>query len=164
MKMYTLNREQRIARPLNDVFAFFERPENLATITPPWLSFRIITPGPIEMAPGAVIDYTVRAFGIRHRWTTLIAVYDPPYRFIDVQLRGPYSFWHHTHTFEEIPGGTMIRDEVRYILPFGIVGRMAHGAVVKRRLKRIFDYRLRVVANMLADKAGGIENAPMGSE
>ncbi|MBD3332299.1 CDP-paratose 2-epimerase, partial [candidate division GN15 bacterium] len=102
MKVYTLKREQLIRRPRQDVFQFFERPENLEEITPGNMGFVILTPRPILMRAGAVLDYTVRVLGVRIRWTTLIESYDPPERFTDVSIKGPYSFWHHTHTFEEV--------------------------------------------------------------
>lgn len=149
MKTYILKREQIVARSLREVFAFFERPEHLARIVPPSMAFEIITPGPIEMTKGAIFDYTVLLYGIRVRWTSFIAAFDPPHRFIDVQLQGPYSFWHHTHTFEDVPGGTAIRDEVRYILPMGVLGRMVHGVLVRPRLDHIFDYRSRIISNIL---------------
>jgi ligand-binding SRPBCC domain-containing protein len=126
------------------------------------MEIEIITPGSIDMAPGAIIDYAVRVFGIRCRWTTLIAVYDPPYRFVDVQIKGPYSFWHHTHTFEAIPDGTVIKDEIRYILPLSILGRIAHGIVVKRQLNHIFDYRSRRIADILTEITEKSENVQEG--
>ena len=144
---YRLVREQLVKKPRHEVFTFFERPENLAAITPASVGFRIMTPSPISMAAGAVIDYTIKVFGLRVRWTSLISDYNPPYKFIDVQLRGPYSFWHHTHYFEETAEGTMLRDEVSYILPLGPLGRLMHGLVVKRQLKKIFDYRARAIAD-----------------
>jgi ligand-binding SRPBCC domain-containing protein len=127
------------------VFGFFEKPENLARITPPSMGFEILTPPPIRMRQGALIDYTVGVLGVRTRWTSLIAEYEPPHRFVDVQLKGPYSFWHHTHRFQEEKGGTRILDEVRYMMPMGILGRMAHALWVGRQLNRIFDYRVRVI-------------------
>lgn len=141
MKMYELEREQTVACPLDQVFAFFERPENLVEITPPAMRFEILTPLPIRMMSGAVIDYTVKVFGVRTRWTTLITDYDPPHRFSDVQLRGPYHLWHHSHRFESINGGTRLIDNVRYILPFGLLGRLAHSLLVRPQLDTIFDYR-----------------------
>lgn len=146
MSVYTLSRRQLIERPLDEVFAFFENPENLARITPGSVGFRILTPLPIVMKAGAVIDYTIKVFGIRRYWTTLITDYAPPHRFVDVQLRGPYTFWHHTHTFEATERGTLMRDEVRYVLPFGVIGRLVHALLVKRQLQKIFDYRGAVIA------------------
>jgi ligand-binding SRPBCC domain-containing protein len=153
MKVYHLRREQILSRPRDDIFRFFERPENLARITPPSLGFEILTPPPIEMKVGALIDYTVKAMGMRRRWTTLISDYDPPHRFVDVQLKGPYLFWHHTHTFEVIDAGTRIIDEVRYVLPFGLLGRLAHGLIVRRQLEKIFAYRASVIEDVLGDAA-----------
>ena len=148
MKVYTLEREQLIHRPLKEVFGFFEDPVNLARITPADLGFVILTPQPIKTQTGAVIDYTIKVLGIRNFWTTLITDYEPPYKFADVQLKGPYRLWHHTHTFEEAPEGTIVRDRVVYVLPFGILGRIAHGLLVKRQLKKIFDYRYRVIERL----------------
>ncbi len=150
MTVHRLHREQVVDRSLDDVFEFFARPENLARITPPSMGFVILTPSPIEMKPGALIDYTVRTFGLPIRWTTLITAYEPPHRFIDVQLRGPYSFWHHTHTFEADGDRTRIIDEVRYALPFGPLGDLIHALVVRRQLARIFDYRAGVIEKLIA--------------
>lgn len=148
MKIYTLRREQLIRTPRAELFAFFERPENLAQITPASLGFRILTPPPIPMHAGSVIDYTVKLLGLPVRWTTVIAAYEPPHLFVDVSLRGPYSFWHHTHTFDEVPDGVLITDEVRYALPFGFLGRLIHSLWVRHELKRVFDHRERVIAEM----------------
>lgn len=145
MKMYTLKREQLIERSLREVFALFERPENLALISPPAMEYIVFTPRPIEKKAGTVIDYSVRVFGIRMHWMTLITEYQPPYRFVEVQLKGPYTFWHHTHIFDESSRGTNIIDEVRYILPFGLLGRLVHALLVKREIVKIFEYRAKVI-------------------
>ena len=145
--VYHLVKEQTVRRPLKEVFAFFERPENLAKITPPELGFEIVTPSPIAMNVGTLIDYNVRAIGIKLHWKTLITAYDPPYSFVDEQLKGPYIYWHHTHGFEEIPGGTLLRDHVRYIVPFGVFGKAAHAFKIKHDLERIFEYRSNYIAN-----------------
>ena len=144
--MQVLATNQLVAAPLDEVFAFFSRPENLADITPHGLGFEILTPSPVPMHTGALIDYRLRLWLLPLRWRTLITDYEPPYRFVDEQLSGPYSFWHHTHTFAEIPGGTLIRDEVHYLLPLGWLGRLAHALVVRRQLAGIFAHRRRVVA------------------
>lgn len=102
------------------------------------------------MRVGTLIDYTVKPMIFPIRWRTLITDYDPPRRFVDEQLKGPYSFWHHTHTFEEKDGGTLITDDVRYVIPFGIIGRMAHFLFVKRQLKKIFDFREKVISEIFA--------------
>ena len=105
MKIYELNITQRIDAPLEKVFDFFSKPENLAEITPSKLGFNILPPSPIVMEKGTLIDYTIKLFGIPIRWRTLITSYNPPKKFVDEQLKGPYSFWHHTHTFESIDQG-----------------------------------------------------------
>jgi len=148
MKMHMLRRTQVIERDIGDVFSFFARPENLARLTPPWLRMAVLTPSPIEMKAGAVIDYAVKVIGMGRHWRTLITAYDPPYSFVDEQIAGPYRFWHHTHTFSEHAEGTRIDDEVRYILPFGILGEFAHAVFVKRQLKKIFDYRASMIASL----------------
>lgn len=148
MRIYRLHAEQFVAKPLDEVFAFFERPENLARITPESLGFVIITPSPIEMKVGTLIDYTIRVMGLRVRWTTLISGYDPPNSFVDEQLRGPYSLWHHTHTFTAVKGGTRIVDDVRYALPLGILGRAVHTLLVRRDLEKIFKHREKIIAHL----------------
>jgi ligand-binding SRPBCC domain-containing protein len=114
------------------------------------------------MQSGTLIDYTVRATGFPVRWTTLITDYEPPYRFVDVQLKGPYSFWHHTHTFEAVDGGTMIKDTVRYVLPFGILGRAVHRLLVRRQLRKIFEYRQEFVDHYFT-KTGPVDQASQSS-
>lgn len=147
MPCHTLARTQCVAAPLDEVFPFFATPENLETITPPLLRFEMLTPRPVEMREGALFDYAIRTRGVPLRWTTLITKYEPPHRFVDVQLRGPYGYWHHTHTFAETAdGGTSIGDEILYQMPFGPLGRLAHWAVVRRDLERIFAYRRQVIA------------------
>lgn len=142
--------------PLGRVFRFFSRPENLAQLTPPALGFHILTPSPIEMKPGALINYTIRLFGIRVGWTTLITQYEEGRAFVDEQLKGPYSFWQHFHNFEEVPGGTLVHDEVRYAMPYGLPGRIVHALVVKRQLNDIFEYRAKAVAHLLQSETEGI--------
>ncbi len=146
--LYTLKRTQTVQCPIEEVFAYFQRPENLEEITPPDLGFVILTPSPIRMGEGVLIDYTIRSFGVNLRWTTLITEYNPPHRFVDVQIRGPYSYWYHTHVFEPVESGTRVLDEVRYMLPFGPLGRMIHSFVVHRKLDRIFDYRRETIGRI----------------
>ena len=154
--MYFLKRQQIIDKPLDEVFNFFAKPENLAKITPPSLGFKMLSPSPVTMKEGALIDYTIRLWVIPVRWTTLITLFDPPHKFIDQQIRGPYSFWHHTHTFSKVGSGTSINDEVQYLLPLGILGNIAHGLWVKRQLKRIFAYRAQILSTYFnVDEARG---------
>ena len=141
MQPHILQQEQRIPASLDEVFPFFARPENLEHLTPDFLGMRVLTPRPIPMHVGAIIDYVVSLNGLPMRWTTCISEYEPPHRFVDVQLKGPYSFWHHTHTFEADGDETIIRDEVQYLLPFGPLGLVAHQLLVRRQLNTIFNFR-----------------------
>ena len=138
---YTLHRETIVEAPVSLVFDFFSKVENLERITPPWLHFRVLTPPPIEMTPGATIAYKLRMRGIPLRWLTGIERWDPPFEFVDVQLKGPYKLWRHTHRFAAAEGGTRMMDLVEYALPFGPVGRLVHRLQVARDIAAIFDYR-----------------------
>jgi ligand-binding SRPBCC domain-containing protein len=147
--LQTLTREQILPGDPDAVFAFFADALNLEAVTPPWLRFRVVTPGPIRMAPGTLIEYRLRLHGVPIRWLTRIEVWEPGKRFVDVQVRGPYRVWHHTHSFESRGDGTLVRDTVRYALPLGPLGRIAHAAIVRRDLERIFDFRHEEVARRL---------------
>lgn len=140
MKEYVLEREVRVATTTKEVFLFFAAAENLERITPPELGFRIRSPLPIAMRPGALIDYTVKLYGIPMTWRTEITQWDPPRSFEDTQISGPYAKWVHTHRFIEDSGGTIIQDRVVYGLPFGFLGRIVH-PLIARQLNRIFAYR-----------------------
>jgi len=145
MKTFEINMKQYINKPLDVVFEFFSKPENLEMITPKSLSFNILTPTPIKMEKGSLIDYTIRLFGIPIHWRTLISDYEPPFRFVDQQIKGPYTFWHHTHTFKLVEGGVEIIDEVKYSLPLGWLGTLAHAIWVRKDLEKIFEYRKTVI-------------------
>jgi hypothetical protein len=144
-KTFVLEREQLVPQPPEVVFPFFEDAGNLERITPPALRFRILTPLPIAMRAGALIDYRLRLFGLPFRWRTRIELFEPPHRFVDLQLRGPYRLWRHLHEFEAAPGGTRMRDRVEYALPLGPAGALAHALVVRRTLAHIFDHRRAVI-------------------
>lgn len=134
------------ARP--EVFAFFADPRNLARITPPWLGFELVD-APAPMAAGAIIDYRIRWLGLPIRWRTFIREWDPPARFFDVQVRGPYARWEHRHMFLEENDGTWIEDRVTYRLPFGPFGRLVHAALVGRQLAAIWRYRSERIGELL---------------
>jgi ligand-binding SRPBCC domain-containing protein len=145
MRTYSLETEQRLNRPRAEVFDFFSNPRNLETITPPWLRFEIHTPGEITMRPGARIDYVIRLHGIPVKWQTEISVWEPPSRFVDEQIKGPYRVWVHEHLFEEDGAGTRVRDRVRYAVPGGWLVR---AVFVRRDLRKIFDYRKQTLASV----------------
>jgi ligand-binding SRPBCC domain-containing protein len=131
--------------PRSTVFDFFSAAHNLERITPPELKFTITTPEPIELRPGALIEYSLSLHGIPFRWKTLISRWEPPFVFCDEQLKGPYAKWVHTHRFEALgPSETRIDDEVRYRLPFSPLGDLAH-PLVRRQVERIFAYRTAAV-------------------
>jgi ligand-binding SRPBCC domain-containing protein len=149
-----LTREQILPGDPDEVFGFFADAFNLEAITPPWLRFRVLTPGPIHMAPGTLIQYRLELHRMPIRWLTRIETWVTGERFVDVQVRGPYRLWHHTHTFEAHDGGTLVRDRVRYALPLGPLGELAHRLLVRRDLERIFDFRQESVARMLGTVPG----------
>ncbi len=145
-QVHVLERAQRLPQPPDEAFGFFASAHNLESITPPWLRFQVLTRGPVEMAPGTLIEYRLRLHGLPIRWLTRIEVWEPGRRFVDVQVRGPYRLWHHTHAFEpDGAGASVMRDIVRHALPLGPLGGLAHRAFVGRDLERIFDYRREAV-------------------
>ena len=132
MKVYTLKKEQKISKNILEVFEFFSRPENLATITPPKMNFNIL--------------------GFPVRWRTLITKYDPPNIFVDQQLKGPYSLWHHTHTFKKInEKETLILDVVVYSIPFSFIGSLVHSVYIKKDLDKIFSFRAEKIKEIFND-------------
>lgn len=146
---YLLEREQFIQQPLEQVFDFFSDAANLEAITPPWLHFRILTPLPIAMHAGTLIDYTIRLYGVPMHWRTRIESFEPQSQFVDTQINGPYALWHHTHEFRETSTGVAMTDRVRYAIPYGLVGQCARWLFVERMLNNIFDYRHQKIAELL---------------
>ena len=146
--MYVLECEMVTPASLEETFAVFEDPYNLARITPPWMGFRIVTQG-LEMRVGALIDYELRWLGLPLRWKTEITAYEPPFYFVDEALSSPYRFWKHAHTFRRTDAGTVVGDRVEYDLPLGPLGKTAHAMVVGRQLRGIFSYRQRAIAELL---------------
>ena len=150
--IHVLRREQRLDAPPSEVFPFFADARNLEAITPPLLSFRLLTPDPVTMGVGTFLQYALRLHGVPVRWDTLIQEWDPPERFVDVQVRGPYRLWHHTHELLPVDGGaaTLMRDTVRYALPFGFFGEVARRTVVRPDLEAIFAFRAERVPALVA--------------
>ena len=154
MKIFTLNREQELPISIEDAWAFFSAPKNLDKITPPELGFVIKSQlGDDGIFRGMKIQYIVRPlFGIPLKWITEISEVNAPYLFVDNQLKGPYALWEHTHHFNAIPGGVKMRDEVRYGLPLGLLGLLAHKLVVRKKLEDIFNFRKNVMEQIFAKK------------
>lgn len=142
---HRLEREQILPGMPEEVFPFFADARNLEALTPPFLGFRILTPLPIEMREGTLIDYSLSLFGAPMRWKTRIAVWEPGIRFVDEQLSGPYALWRHSHFFERRGAGTLMRDVVEYREPLGPLGTLAHHLFVARTVERIFDFRREAV-------------------
>lgn len=155
MKLHRLEREQLLPHPIDEVFAFFAQARNLERITPPWLRFDVVTPEPIRMGVGTLIDYRMRFRGVPVRWISRIEEWAPGTSFVDRQLRGPYGLWRHRHTFAPAAAGssTLVSDEVDYGLPLGALGKLAHPLFVRRDLELIFDFRQAAVERVLAAEA-----------
>lgn len=138
MKVRQFLSELWVPWPREEVFAFFSDARNLDAITPPWVRFRMETAAPAEMKAGALIDYKLRVRGFPIRWRTKITEWEPPVRFVDEQLRGPYRLWIHEHEFEPRDGGTLVRDRVRYAVALDF---LVHNLFLRRDVARIFAYR-----------------------
>jgi ligand-binding SRPBCC domain-containing protein len=130
-----------------ELFGFFGDATKLDALTPPWLHFHIVTPAPIRMRPGTLIDYRLRVHGLPVRWRTRINVWEPPHRFVDEQLRGPYRQWIHEHTFTAHDGGTKVCDRVSYAVPFDL---LTHRLIVRPDIEKIFAYRSRELLKRFA--------------
>ena len=150
MAVHRLERRQYLEHPLGEVFEFFAAARNLQRITPPWLSFEVLSPEPVEMAVGVLIDYRLTLHGVPLGWTSQIEVWEPGRQFVDRALRGPFALWHHRHRFSAAGEGTIVADEVHYALPFGALGELAHPLFVARDLDRIFAQRHEAVERILA--------------
>ena len=151
MSIHTLSREQELEGTPEEVFPFFADATNLESITPPLLAIQVTTPRPIEMRSGTLIEYRLKIHRVPIRWRTVIEEWQPSERFVDTQIKGPYKLWHHTHTFEALPGErTLMSDVVRYSVGYGPLGDLARSLFVGRDVASIFDYRAEVIAPLLA--------------
>ncbi|MFH2131013.1 MAG: SRPBCC family protein [bacterium] len=146
--VYTLETAVELALDRTSVFEFFADAGNLEQITPPELRFRIITPLPVQIRQGTIINYRLRLYGIPFNWQTQIIHWEPPIKFIDSQIKGPYRTWIHTHRFSETERGTLMEDRVEYQLPVSPIGELI-SPLVKRQVKRIFDYRQATILQIL---------------
>lgn len=142
--------EQRIPLPPDRVFAFFADPTNLERITPPFMHFQVLRASTPTIQEGTLIDYKLRVHGFPMRWRSRIECWKPGREFVDVQLRGPYRLWHHTHQFEPLDGGTLIRDRVRYRLPLGALGDLVAGTMVRKDVETIFAFREKAIREIFS--------------
>ena len=147
---WVVKTEQVFPKPPEEIFPCFSDARNLERITPSFLQFKVLTPGPIDMEPGAIIDYRLKVRGVPIRWRTKIESFEPPRMFVDDQVRGPYKRWHHTHIFEPTPDGkgTTARDEVRYEPPGGPLKPIVNALFIQRDVKKIFEHRGEVLSEM----------------
>ncbi len=141
MKTYVFEIEDSFNRPLPEIFEFFSDAANLNIVTPPWLEFSILTPLPITIEKGATIEYQLKLYGFTVNWKTEITHWEPPYRFVDAQIKGPYKSWVHQHRFEETAAGTRMTDRVEYAVPGLFLAPFFHKLFVRRDVERIFAYR-----------------------
>jgi ligand-binding SRPBCC domain-containing protein len=151
MRVRNFESQLWLPQPREKVFAFFSDPQNLDLITPPRLHFRTITPGQIEMRPGAVIDHRLRVLGFPLRWRSEITDWNPPSRFVDEQVHVPYQLWIHEHRFEERDGGTLVQDHVRYAVLFDF---LIHRFFIRPDIERIFDWREKKLREIFATSRG----------
>lgn len=149
MKIHVFEKSLWLPKDRDETFAFFSDVRNLDAITPPWLNFRIVTPLPVEMKPGALIDYRLRVRFVPMKWRTEIVEWSPPTRFVDRQLIGPYRQWVHTHTFEPENGGTRMTDHVAYAVPGGPLASLVDRWFVRPDIERIFAYRACRIGELL---------------
>lgn len=141
MKIRTFRAEVQLRQEPEEVFEFFSNPQNLNEITPRWLHFSIQTRMPVEMKEGTILDYRLKIRGLPVSWKSKITIWNPPVLFVDFQTKGPYQLWEHRHEFERIPGGTVVKDIVRYAVPGGLLEPAINRFLVHPDIRRIFEYR-----------------------
>jgi ligand-binding SRPBCC domain-containing protein len=152
MAIFYFKAEQLLPVDLQRVWAFFASPDNLGLITPPEMDFKTITRHEgQEIHTGMCIDYKVKPlFGIAMHWQTEIMNVQKPFSFTDIQLKGPYHTWEHTHTFIEKENGVLMLDEVKYQLPFGPLGVVVHSLLVRKKIEALFRYRKAAIERILS--------------
>ena len=156
MNIHEFNTELWLPRPREVLFQFFSNAANLDRITPRWLHFEIVTPQPLEIRQGSLIDYRLRVRGFALRWRTRINEWQPPRRFVDEQIRGPYRRWIHEHTFESERGGTLIRDRLSYAVPFDF---LLHRVFVRPDIEKIFRFRSESLRAIFSEGPANSEEA-----
>lgn len=146
MKTFTLSTELLIEKPIDEVFSYFSDAHNLVEITPSKMKLVVLTPPPIEMQIGTLIDYRLKLKGIPLRWQSEITEWNPPHKFVDEQRKGPYRVWIHTHIFDEADQGTIVRDRVEYAV---LGGQIVDKLLVRPDLQKIFEYRSKRLQEIL---------------
>jgi ligand-binding SRPBCC domain-containing protein len=146
--MHILIKETIIKKPLEEVFDFFSKAENLNLLTPPEMQFKIITPSPITIHQGKLIDYKIKVNGIPFKWQTEITVWQPPFRFVDKQKKGPYNTWIHEHLFEARGSSTYMRDTVQFKSPGWILEPIINKLFIEKKVRGIFEYREKVLLQL----------------
>lgn len=146
--MNRLHYQQLVPQPVEKVFPFFADEKNLETITPPWLNFKVLGKSTPRLQSGTLINYKLAVRGIPLKWQSVIEDWVPNEKFVDRQIVGPYSHWHHTHTFEPHPQGTLMTDIIEYRVPGGAIGELLGGWYVRRDLEKIFAYRRKTIEKL----------------
>jgi ligand-binding SRPBCC domain-containing protein len=154
MKTYELYRETVLPISLLEAWDFFSNPFNLAKITPSDMGFKVVSKNlPQQIHNGLTIQYIVKPLaGIPLKWVSQISAVNAPYMFVDEQLKGPYAYWHHEHTFEEFDGKVLMKDKVIYAIPLGFLGRIANKLIVRNKLEHIFNYRTTQILKLFKEK------------
>ncbi len=156
MKFYHFYRTQILPLPLAQAFAFFADPRHLEATTPPLVHFKFTREPPPVLQAGSVVDYRIRMLGVPVRWRARIELWEPPHRFVDVQVKGAFASWHHTHLFEDAGDGrTRVREQIEFAMPMGVLGRIAYRLFVARMLERIFDFRADRLAALMPPASDG---------
>jgi ligand-binding SRPBCC domain-containing protein len=150
MQTFSLSSSLWLPRPIDEVFEFFADARNLEILTPPWLQFEILPPAPVEIQRGTAIGYRLKLHGFPLRWDSEITAWEPPYRFVDEQRRGPYRRWVHEHRFAEQDGGTLVSDHVSYAV---LGGRLVQRLFVAPDIRQIFTYRRAKLAELFGGDA-----------
>jgi ligand-binding SRPBCC domain-containing protein len=158
MRIYYYKTEQFLPVDIMTAWNFFSSAKNLALITPPELDFKILTElSDKDIYEGMLIEYTVKPlFGIKLHWQTEIWKIKKPEMFTDKQLKGPYRIWEHTHVFIQKENGVLMKDEVKYQLPFGVIGQMTHSIMVRKKIERIFDFRKKILNKKFTENGNNI--------
>ncbi len=152
LKPHVLEFETKLYGSLEDIFNFFSRAENLDEVTPEDLGFSILTPLPIVMHVGTLIDYRITLMGVPFFWRTMISDWEPPHRFVDQQLKGPYVFWHHEHTFVQRDGYVLMTDRVHYLSPGGLFEPLVDRLFVRGQLDKMWQFRGKRFAELFGEK------------